>query len=805
MPLSLSQLERHLLAAADGLRGPLSPHEYQDYLLPLLFLKHASDEFDATRTRLLAAATAQGSSAQQAAAIADSPDAHEQAGSLYVPPAARWERIAASTDDIAKSCLSPALAAMAAAHPQLRDAFTRLDFTRLGGRHAAHADRRLRSLIDHFSTVPLHKAALAYPDMIGAAYETLLGNFASASAGGEYFTPAAVARLMAELARPAPDAHVYDPCVGSGGMLIQTVQYVAEHFGDAGKLTLAGQDANPRATVMAAMNLLLHGARRFDLRTGDTLAEPQHGSTFDLVLSNPPFSMDYSRAALADAAARMPYGMAPERGRADWMFVQHMLHAVRDRGGSVVTVLPHGALFRDGAEAEIRGALLDADVIEAVIGLPAALFTNTSVPACILVLRSPGTKRPELRGRVLVINADREFRAERSRNVMLPEHVARVVAAFHTAADAAGFARAVERRELADNGDNLNIRRYVDNSPAPEPQDVRAHLYGGMPRAEVAAHHELLDAYGLTALDLFAERPDAPDSDYLDFLPEGERPTVERIDALAAPREAALLAAFATWWEETAAAVDGLAGGDRAGAGQVGVVRETMLASLLNHLGPIGPLDQHALAGAFAAWWHASRPDVSSLVHNGYAGLIDGWLQDVRGRLEPVLDPKTAKWRRPSAAERRAAYAHPVVRALIPEFAAELRDADEAVSAAAGPDAAGESTASRALLRAARARVTQMEAEVCPPPDELPGGSCLERERRDVGARGGDRELVRGVLRDRLQAEIEQRLRLRRGQLHDRYRMWEEKYADSLADVEAASTAASAKMWSLMEEMGYAD
>lgn len=117
MPLSLSQLERHLLAAADGLRGPLSPHEYQDYLLPLLFLKHASDEFDAARTRLLAAATAQGSSAQQAAAIADSPDAHEQAGSLYVPPAARWKRIAAATDDIAKSCLSPALATMAAAHP----------------------------------------------------------------------------------------------------------------------------------------------------------------------------------------------------------------------------------------------------------------------------------------------------------------------------------------------------------------------------------------------------------------------------------------------------------------------------------------------------------------------------------------------------------------------------------------------------------------------------------------------------------------------------------------------------------------
>ncbi|MEU6351569.1 class I SAM-dependent DNA methyltransferase [Streptomyces sp. NPDC047072] len=796
MPVSLAQLERHLLAAAEVLRGPISPHQYQDCLLPLVFLKHAGDEFTAARARLSAAARAQGSSPDQAAHLADSSEAHAEAGSLYVPPEARWERIAAATDHIAESCLSPALEAMAAAHPQLTEAFAHLDIDRLGRRHAGQWDRWLRALIDRLTALPLNKAALAYPDVLGAAYETLLGKFASPSAGGEFYTPAAVVQLMTELARPEADARIYDPCVGSAGMLIQAARFVAEHTGDADKLTLAGQDVNPRAAAMAALNLMVHGVRNFDLRTGDTLADPQHGSSFDLVLSNPPFSMDYSFAALADAAERMPYGTAPEKGRADWMYVQHMLHAVRDRRGSVFTVLPHGPLFRDRAEADIRRALLDADVIEAVIGLPAGLFTNTGVPACILVLRSPGTKRPALRGKVLFINADQEHRAARTRNVMLPEHVAKVTAAFHAAAHVPGFARAVERRELADNGDNLNIRRYVDNRPDPEPQDVRAHLYGGMPRAEITAHQQLLDAYGLAVTDLFAVREQ--DADYVDFLPQGKRPDAGRLEVLAAPRESALRTAFAAWWQESAAALDTLAGTDRAGAGHVGVVREAMLASLLERLGPVGPLDPDAVAGAFAAWWDASRTDLSALAQHGYPGLVDGWLQEVRYRLEPALDPRTGTSRRPSAAERRAAYEHPVVGGLLPGFAAELRAAEEAVAAAASGG-----KADRAALRTARAHAEELEAGICPPPDALPGGSRLERERSALEARGGERELVREILRDRFQTEVEDRLRARRGQLHDRYRRWEEKYAESLVAIQAAADASEAALWRRLEEMGY--
>jgi type I restriction enzyme M protein len=230
-----------------------------------------------------------------------------------------------------------------------------------------------------------------------------------------------------------------------------------------------------------------------------------------------------------------------------------------------------------------------------------------------------------------------------------------------------------------------------------------------------------------------------------------------------------------------------------------------MLASLLAHLGPIGPLHRTALAGAFASWWHASRPDLSSLIHSGYAGLVDGWLLEVRGGLERVPDPTTGKARRPSAAERRTVYEHPVVRALMPGFADDLRAADAAVAAAEDPDEEMGDKDRKAALKAARARLSQLEADVFPTADVLPGGSRLERERWAVRSLGGERDFVLGVLCDRLMGELEQQLQRRRGQLHDRYRKWEEKYALSLAAVEAASEAARSRMWDVMRDMGYAN
>jgi len=201
------------------------------------------------------------------------------------------------------------------------------------------------------------------------------------------------------------------------------------------------------------------------------------------------------------------------------MFLQHMLAVLRP-GGVVATVMPHGVLFRGGGEQEIRTTLLDGDRLEAVIGLPPNVFYGTGIPACVLILRAEDAKPEQRKGKVLFINADAEFQPDRAQNVLLPEHVEKIVTTYRAFADVPRYARVVTRAELARNDDNLNIRRYVDNTPPPEAQDVRAHRFGGVPRSEVEAKRDLLDAYCIAVNDLFADR----DDQYVDFLPVPRRP-----------------------------------------------------------------------------------------------------------------------------------------------------------------------------------------------------------------------------------------------------------------------------------------
>ena len=325
---------------------------------------------------------------------------------------------------------------------------------------------------------------------------------------------------MVELVEPQAGMSVYDPCSGSGGMLILSKDYVEEHGGNPRNLHLAGQEYNGSVWSISKMNLLLHGIPDADMQNGDTLAEPMHVhggqlERFDRVLSNPPFSLNYTRDGMQHPE-RFQWGWAPEGGKkADLMFVQHMVSVLKGGRGIAATVMPHGVLFRGGAERDIRTRLLDDDIIEAVIGLAPNLFYGTGIPACVLVLRAPGTKPPERAGKVLFINADAEFAAGRAQNYLLPEHAEKIVSAYREFADIPGYATVVTREDLAANDDNLNIRRYADNAPPPEPQDVRAHLHGGVPRAEVDAKAPLFTAHGFSPERIFVGRDDA----YLDFRP----------------------------------------------------------------------------------------------------------------------------------------------------------------------------------------------------------------------------------------------------------------------------------------------
>ena len=471
--LTQQQVNQTAWAACDTFRGVIDAGQYKDYLLVMLFLRYISDLWDdhleTYRSRYSEDETRIRRRLERERFIlpegASFHDLYEQ----------RHEADIGELINIALEKIEDANRA------KLEGVFRNIDFNseaNLG--RVKDRNRRLKNLLEDFAKPALDlRPSRVTEDIIGECYIYLISRFASDAGkkAGEFYTPAAVSRLLAGLAAPKPGNTICDPACGSGSLLIRAAEEVgSENF------ALYGQEVNGATWALARMNMFLHAKDAARIEWCDTLNSPaliegDYLMRFDIVVANPPFSLDKWGAedAPSDPYNRYWRGVPP-KSKGDYGFITHMIEIAKRHSGRVAVIVPHGALFRGGAEGRIRKALIEENLLDAVIGLPANLFTTTGIPVAILVFdrsREEGGAN-EARRDVLFIDASKAFTPGKKQNVMDEEHLAKVLETYRERTVIEKYSHLANPEETAENDYNLNIPRYVDTFEPEEEIDIAA-------------------------------------------------------------------------------------------------------------------------------------------------------------------------------------------------------------------------------------------------------------------------------------------------------------------------------------------
>ncbi len=465
------QVNQTAWAACDTFRGVVDAGQYKDYILVMLFLKYISDLWNDHVERYRE--QYRGNKARIRRRLERERFVLPEGASFYDLHAQRNEPNIGELINIALEKIEDQNRA------KLDGVFRNIDFNseaNLG--KTRDRNRRLKNMLEDFNKPALDlRPSRVTGDIIGECYIYLISRFASDAGkkAGEFYTPSAVSRLLAKLAAPKDGATICDPACGSGSLLIRAAEEVGSR-----NFSLYGQEANGATWALARMNMFLHSkdAARIDwcnTLTGPTLIQDDRLKTFDIVVANPPFSL---KKWGAENAAGDPYGRfwrgVPPPSKGNYAFITHMIEIAKPRSGRVAVIVPHGVLFRGHAEGRIRKALLDQNLLDAVIGLPAKLFTTTGIPVAILIFdrsREEGGANED-RFDVLFIDASKEFTPGKKQNVMEEEHIAKVVETHRKREAIERYSHLATPEEIIDNDYNLNIPRYVDTFEPEEEIDI---------------------------------------------------------------------------------------------------------------------------------------------------------------------------------------------------------------------------------------------------------------------------------------------------------------------------------------------